>query len=173
MALVYTGWELVSRSRDGKYPQAVEAHVGWAILLICVVVLVATVDRWVRFLQVFLGGGILGSLLALGSGHLLNGKPFPRPVSAILTTLLIGCSLILQTLAKRKLEVVDRVALIAFVAAFVGGMLVETPTSGVIGLGTGFAILLALWLHHRSSSGKDEPSQITNRGAVPPIRDGE
>ncbi len=138
------------------------------ILVVVIVVMLATINHWVKYLQVFFGGFILGCLLALGSGHLLNGGPFPRAIAAALVALLVGCSLIAGTLAKRKLTMLDRMALIAFVAAFVGGLVKGTPTSGLIGLGVGFGCLLALWVHNRYSSRKDKSNQVANGAAVPP-----
>src|SRR5271154_3956717 len=51
---------------------------GWALLIIAGAVMITAMDRWVKYLRVILGGGILGGLLATSEGHLLNGSPFPR-----------------------------------------------------------------------------------------------
>jgi hypothetical protein len=113
--------------------------------------MLATMNHWVKYLQVIFGGGILGGILAAGSGHLLNGSPFPRLVAASFTVLLVGCSLISRTLARRRLTVLDRVALVAFLAAFVGGIVKDTPTSGLVGLSIGFGCLSVAWLRGRLS----------------------
>ncbi|HYN14964.1 MAG TPA: hypothetical protein VES66_04135, partial [Terriglobales bacterium] len=104
-----------------------------------------------------LGGGILGGLLATMSGHLLNGGPFPRPIAAAMTVSLVGCSLVAHTLAKRKLRPFDRVALVGFLAAVMGGILKTTEVAGLIGLGIGFGCLLAAWANDRFSSAKSKP----------------
>jgi hypothetical protein len=144
LVLIIAGWQLLSKPDD--------AHLGMVILATCVLVMVATVDYWVKFLNVFYGGLFVGTSLALVSGHLLNGRDFPRPISAGMTALTIGCSLVSLPLAKRRLQWLDRVALIAFVAALAGGMLLDTPIWNLVGLAIGFGVLLALWVQNRYSS---------------------
>ncbi len=147
LGFVFAGWILVSRAETGK-----NSHlIGWVILIAATSIMLATMNHWVKYLRVFLGGAILGGLLAAGSGHLPNGSPFPRPIAAALTALLIGCSLISQTLARRNLRMFDRVALVAFLAALVGALVEGTPTSGLIGFGIGFVCLLAAWIYSRLS----------------------
>lgn len=148
LALVFTGWILASRPETGKHSHLT----GWTILILAAGVMLATMSHWVKYLQLILGGGILGGILATGSGHLPNGSSFPRPIAASLTALLVGCSLISRTLARRRLTVLDHVALVAFLAAFVGGIVKDTPTSGLIGLSIGFGCLSIAWLRDRLSS---------------------
>jgi hypothetical protein len=159
LAFAYAGGVLASRPETETHSHLV----GWTILFVAVVVMIATVDHWVRYLQVILGGAIFGCLLALGSGHLLNNQPFPRSIAAGLTALFVGCSLISRTLARRRLTMFDRAALIAFVAAFVVGIVQDTPTAGLIGLGIGFCFLSVAWLRGRYSS--------TGRASPDPARD--
>jgi hypothetical protein len=142
LALVYVGGNLASRPEIGTHSHLT----GWATLLVAAGAAILTVSHWVKYLPVILGGGILGGLLAIGTGHLLNNKPFPRPVAAGVTALFLACGLISRPLAKRPLTMLDRVALMAFLAAFVGGIVIDTPTSGLIGLGIGFGCLFAAWL---------------------------
>jgi hypothetical protein len=148
LAVVFSGWILVSRPETGKHSHLI----GWAILIPAIGVMLSTMNHWVKYLQVIFGGGILGGILATGSGHLPNGSPFPRPIAASFTALLVGCSLISRTLARRGLTVLDRVALVAFLAAFVGGIVEDTPTSGLIGLSIGFGCLSVAWLRGRPAS---------------------
>jgi hypothetical protein len=145
LALVYVGGTLASRPETGRHSQLA----GWVILIVAAGVMVATLNHWVKYLQVIFGGGILGGLLATGSGHLLNDKPFPRPIAAGVTALFVACSLVSRTLARRRLTLVDRAALIVFLAAFVVGIVMDTPTSGLIGLGIGFGCLVVAWLRDR------------------------
>ena len=122
---------------------------GWAILIVATTVMIVTMNHWVKYLQVILGGGILGGLFMTIHGHTLNGAPFPRLIAAALTVLLIGCSLISGTLPGRKLRMLDRAALVAFLGALVIGMVQGTPTSEVAGLTIGFGCLLIAWLYNR------------------------
>lgn len=146
LALVYVGVVLASRPETGTHSHLT----GWTILAVAVALMIGTMDYWVKYLQVVLGAGILGGLLATGTGHLLNDtKPFPRSIAAALTALLIACSLISRTITRRKLTVLDRVALIAFLAAFVGGIVKGSPVYGLIGLSIGFVCLFIAWSYDR------------------------
>jgi len=138
LAFAYAGSELVSRPETGKHSH----FAGWMILIITSVLMIFTMNHWVKYLRVIIGGGVLGGLLATATGHLPNGKPFPQLIAAILTALLVGCSLISQNLAKRKLSILDRASLIGFVVAFVSGVVKNTPASAVAGLSIGLACLL-------------------------------
>jgi hypothetical protein len=124
---------------------------GWTILVIAAALMIATINHWVKYLQVILGGGILGGLLVIAQGHLLNGAHFPRIIAAALTAVLIGCSVIAQTLAKRSLRISDRIALVAFVVALASGMVVGAPTLELVCLSVAFGCLFAAWLYNRLS----------------------
>ncbi len=140
------GWILINAPGTGKHSRVI----GWVALTISFVVIVTTMDRWIRYAQVFLGSAVIGSLVILARGHVLDLRvPYPRAVTAVLTLLLVGCSLIAGTLAKRRLQVVDRVALLLFVTAFAAAMGASTPAVTALCLGLGFAILLALWVYRR------------------------
>jgi hypothetical protein len=147
IAFVWGGLTVLSAPDTRKHSHLA----GWAILVIAAAVMITTMNHWVKYLQVILGGGILGGLLAIAQGHLLNGAPFSRMIAAGLTAVLIGCSLISQTLAKRSLRILDRVALVAFVAALASGMVVGTPAWGLVCVSVGFGCLFAAWLYNRLS----------------------
>jgi len=153
LALVWGGVKAVSTPDTGRH-----SHLrGWILLAVAVGAMLATMNHWVKYLRVVLGGGILGGLLATSSGHLLNGgKPFPRVLAAGFTVVLVGCSVISQSLAKRKLTIFDRVVLVAFLAAFVGGFVKDTPISALVGVSLGFTCLFAAWLYNRLSSIREE-----------------
>ena len=159
LAFSYAGVKLVSTPESGHHSHLA----GWVTLIVTTSSMLATIDHWVKYLRVFFGGGVLGGLLALESGHLLNGSPFPRAFAAWFTALLIVCSIVVQSLSRRKLTTFDRIALVAFVAAFVGGIVTETPLSGLVGLSIGFGFLLAAWTWHRFSSAESDVRVIRRR----------
>lgn len=158
LAFVYAGIKLVSLPETGRH-----SHVGgWVILAAATTVLVATTDHWVKTLQFILGGGILGGIVVTATGHLVNdSRPFPRLVALAITGLLIGSSLVSRTMAARELAGVDRVALVAFVAALVGGIVKNTPTSGAIGLAIGFVCLSSAWAFNRVRNNSSRGSSRT------------
>ena len=147
IAFVWGGLTIVSEPDTGKHSHLA----GSVILAIAAAVMIVTVSHWVKYLQVVLGGGILAGLLVTAQGRLLNGQPFPRTVAAGLTVVLIACSLISQTLTKRRLRKSDRIALVAFVAAFAVGTVVTTPVCALLCLGVAFGCLFAAWLYNRLS----------------------
>jgi hypothetical protein len=152
LAFAYAGGVLASRPETGTHSHLV----GWTILLVAIAVMIATVNYWVKYLQVILGAGILGGLLATGTGHLVNDtKPFPRSIAVALTVLFVGCSLISRAMARRRLTMLDRAVLIIFLVAFLIGIVKDTPTSGLIGLGIGFGCLCVAWLYDRLISGAE------------------
>ena len=165
LAFVWGAIKVLSAPDTGKHSHLA----GWAILVIAAGVMITTMNHWVKYLQLVLGAFILGCLLATIQGHVLNGAPFPRSIAAALTALLIGCSLLSRTLAGRKLRRLDRVALIAFTAAIVGGMVEGTPRSGIIGVAIGFGCLLIAWAYDRSVSGKGTLRETRNGGAASPL----
>jgi uncharacterized membrane protein YhaH (DUF805 family) len=124
-------------------------EVAWAILIVGFVPMLATMDRWVKYLPVILGGFTLGTLLATIQGRLLNGTYFPRSIAAALTGLLVGSSLLSQTLTRRNLGIFERVALTAFVTAWMVGFVDGTPRAGLVGISIGFACLAACWAWNR------------------------
>lgn len=147
LGFVLAGWILVSRPETGKHSHLI----GWTILAGCAAAMLISIDRWAKYLPTFLAGAILGGILITCSGRLPNGSPFPRPIATVLTCFLIASGVLSQTLARRNLTMFDRVALVVFLGALVGGLVEGTPSSGLIGLGIGFGSLSAAWLYNRRS----------------------
>jgi hypothetical protein len=166
VAFVWGALKVLSAPDTAKHSHSA----GLGILVIASVLMIATMNHWVKYLQIILGGGILGGLLATIQGHTLNGSPFPRSIAAALTVLLIGSSLVSRTLAGRKLRILDRVALVAFLGASLGGMVQGTPISGLVGLAVGFSCLLVALLYNRFVSGKESRRDNGNGGAVASVR---
>ena len=148
---------------DASRPEAVpHQHVnGWALLLLLGAVAVASARHWIKYVHFVFGAGVLGCLLATGSGHLANGRPIGRPFAAAATILFYGCFVASLRLAERPLTIFDRVALMAFLAALVGGMVTEVPAFGLVGFGVGCLLLWAAVL--RGRLGQSERRKRTMR----------
>jgi predicted outer membrane lipoprotein len=140
------GFVLVSTPETGG-----RSHlIGWTALAVGFTILIKTMDLWVRYAQVLLGSGIIGAIAIFTTGHAINSKnPVPRAVSGMLTIALVGCSLIMGTLAERRLQIFDRIGLVVFVGAFFGALAARTPAVMLVCLTAAFGILLALWLYNR------------------------
>ena len=167
-ALIAFGSVLVTTPETGRHSHLV----GWTALVIAFVVLVKTMDRWIHYARTFLGFGIVGGWVILWRGHLLGSQtPVPRIFSALVILMFAGCSFVLEDLAKRPLQVIDRVGLVAFAAvlawAMAAGATLTSPevkttpwgpaTAAIPRLIVGFGIVLALWTYHRYAGEKAGP----------------
>lgn len=127
--------------------------VGWGLLVIAAVILVLTMDRWVRVLPGILAYGILGGILTILSGHALNQPSVnvPRVEGVIMTILIAGSAAVSFTFTKRKLDLFDRLALLAFVFCFFWQAALRHFV--LVPLAIGFCFLAAAWgyarLRHR------------------------
>jgi hypothetical protein len=130
------------------------AHVaGWTILVMGSVVMFATMDRWVRYLQVVLGSAVFGGLFMIVDGHSLSQpeKAISRLVATTVTLLIVGSSVVAGTFAKRKLMPSDRLALIGFLAAFVVGLSATEASVGTIAFSIALICLVSAWVCNRPS----------------------
>ncbi len=130
------------------------AHVaGWATLVIAAVVMFATMDRWLKYLQVVLGGVAFGGLFMIVDGHPLGqpNKVISRLVATVITLLIVGCTAFAGTFAKRKLTPSDRLALIGFLTAFVVGLSATEASVGIIGFSIALICLVTAWACNRHS----------------------
>jgi hypothetical protein len=100
-----------------RYP----AYWGWLALAGAGLFAAITVDRWVKILPFFLGMATLNALLAVVNGY-IGASPvaaFPRVRGMMILISLIISSVLAATFASRKLNYLDRVALLAFLASMV------------------------------------------------------
>ena len=149
LAFVWAALKLLSMPDTGRH-----SHLGgWMILVVATALMIGAVDRWVRYLPVIFGGGLVGSLLATASGHLLNQRPIPRWVPACISVLFVGSGLVSQTFQNRKLTKFDRGTLVVFAAMFAAGAAVDDPTI-LIWWSLAFACLLVMWLRNRLLTGR-------------------
>jgi hypothetical protein len=95
----------------------------WLSLLMSTGVIVFTVPRWVKYLPVFFGAGVLNSLILAFSGH-YTSSPL-TPVSRVVSlTMTVACGLgafLSASFRDRKLYLLDRLAALAVVFGFAYG----------------------------------------------------
>lgn len=154
LAFVYGGVELISRPETGKH-----SHVGgWILLALCAALMLSTMTCWVRHLQLVIGGFVIGAIFTATIGHLPgnDGSPFSRAMAFGLILILICCSLVVRTIANRRLGTFDRVALTGFLAAIIAGLAKQTDSAGLIGFGTGLGFLCLAWLYDRNKASEAE-----------------
>lgn len=118
---------------------------GWVLLAAAALVVVITMNYWVKFLFAILVPGVLGGLLTVIDGHALNHPEFhvSRLDGVIMTLLIAACALVSFTFSKRKLRLPDRIALFAFVVCIFGQAV--APRFMLSALGVGFACLAVAW----------------------------
>lgn len=131
--------------------------VGWVLLGVAAVIALVTMDHWVKVFPGLLAFGILGTILELLDGHALNNPQVPvsRPDGAIV---LLVCALgtaISVTLAKRRLRLLDRIALFAFVFCFFWQA--AQPKLMRFALGIGLGMLVLAWFYNYLSGRAAHP----------------
>lgn len=115
----------------------------WICLAVSSAILVLTMDRWVKVLPGFFATSTLIPLIML-SGRRYNGAPVPWNVALLLTFFTISTAVVTLTFQDRKLHVIDRVALMAFLFCLGIGMTPKLSTM-FMALGIGFGLLLVAW----------------------------
>jgi len=128
---------------------------GWVLIAMAATVAFVTMDRWVRIFPGLLAYGVLGSVLALVDGHVVNHPEVlvSRPEGAAMIAFFSVAAVLSLTFVKRKLQVSDRVALLTFVVCFFWQAAV--PRLRWVALGVGFCFLLFAWLYDRVQRRRD------------------
>jgi hypothetical protein len=104
---------------------------GLVLLSICGPIMLFTVHRWIRQLQGILVLAIMTGLVMLASGHLIGRPSIPvsRPGALVAIIFLLGGALLAGTFAKRRLRILDRIAIMGFVSCLVWWMLYDSSRS--------------------------------------------
>jgi len=134
---------------EGHHPDRV---MGYAILGAAAAILGATANQWKRVFPGIMLAATLGALLELEQGHAVNNPSvlIPRWIAVVQLVVIALVTALSFTFKKRSLNIVDRIALIAFaVSIFVGGEEArrqEFPLALVIG----GVCVLAAWAYDRA-----------------------
>jgi hypothetical protein len=136
---------------EGHHPSRV---LGYLLLATSAVIFVLTANRWKRVLPGIMLLATLNSLLELEHGYNLGNSSLriPRSIALIQLVIIAGVAALSFTFKNRHLNLLDRMALLAFAASiYVGGeeaMRQRIPFALVIG---GSCVLLA-WAINRLKS---------------------
>ncbi|MGO9241855.1 MAG: hypothetical protein ACLQBJ_13705 [Bryobacteraceae bacterium] len=138
---------------------------GWGLLVIAALVLILTMDRWVKAFPGLLACGILGSIITLVDGHAVNNPKVvvSRLVALLMILFFATAAALSSTFVKHKLTVPDRIALFVFIFCFFGQAVV--PRFMLVAMGIGFSCLAAAWVYDRIGSSNSHKSYRT--GANP------
>lgn len=132
----------------GHHPSRV---LGYVILGVAGAIFAATANRWKRLFPGIMLAATLGALLELEQGHAVNNPSvlIPRWIALVQLLVIAGVTVLSFTFKKRTLNIVDRIALLAFAASiFVGGdeaTRQELPLALIVG----GVCVLAAWAYDR------------------------
>jgi hypothetical protein len=101
------------------FPTGHSRALGLIFLIISVPVLLVTMNRWVKVLAGLLALAFLNGLITMGTGHLLANptQPMSRLDALYMTVFFAVAAALASTLKGRKLNLVDRIAVLAFVSS--------------------------------------------------------
>jgi hypothetical protein len=132
----------------GRHPSRI---LGYVILGVAGAIFAATANRWKRVFPGIMLAATLGALLELEQGHAVNNPSvlIPRWIALVQLAVIAAVTALSFTFKKRPLNIVDRIALLAFAASiFVGGS-EATRQELPLALIVGGVCVLAAWGYDR------------------------
>jgi hypothetical protein len=152
--LVFAGMAIAFS--PSKYPPTF----GWLLLVAAAAILVLTAERWIKAFPGIMAVATINSLLTISSGH-ATGNPsvlIPR-TTAILATLLLAAGTTLSLTFRRKVSVLDRIALLALAVSIGWGAIDVHHWLPALGMGT--LCLFLAWLYDRRRVGTINAGSVT------------
>jgi hypothetical protein len=133
---------------EGHNPSRV---LGYVVLGVAAAIFVATANRWKRVFPGIMLAATLGSLLELEQGHAVNNPSvlIPRWIAFLQLVVIAGVTALSFTFKKRPLNIVDRIALLAFAASIYVGGDEATRQQLPLALIVGGVCVLAAWAYDR------------------------
>jgi hypothetical protein len=151
LGLVYWGIGAATEP-GGNLSERTRSHfLGYALLTVASSIFVVTANRWKRVFPGIMLAATLGAVLELWHGHAVNNPSvlIPRWIAFSQLVVIAGVTALSFTFKKRPLNIIDRIALLAFAASiFVGGdeaTRQELPLALIIG----GVCVLAAWAYAR------------------------
>lgn len=146
----------------GHHPSRI---LGYVLLSVAGLIFAATANRWKRMFPGIMLASTLGAFLELEQGHAVNSPSvlIPRWIALVQLVVIGGVTLLSFTFKKRRLNIVDRIALLVFAASiFVGGdegIRKELPLALIVG----GVCILAAWAYDRLRRRPQDGSSNPNR----------
>jgi len=138
---------------EGRHPSRV---LGYFLLGAAAVVFVVTANRWKRVFPGIMLAATLGAMLELEHGHAVNNPSvlIPRSIALVQLVVIVSVTALSFTFKKRLLNVLDRVALLAFAASIYLGGEEETQQKMPLALIIGGACVFVAWATDRLRRGR-------------------
>jgi hypothetical protein len=133
---------------EGHHPSRV---LGYVILSVAGAIFAATANRWKRLFPGIMLAATLGALLELEQGHAVNNPSvlIPRWIALVQLVVIALVAALSFTFKKRPLNIVDRIALLAFAASILVGGYEATRQELPLALIVGGVCVLAAWAYDR------------------------
>ena len=136
------------------FPTTHSRATGWILFVVSASVVAITVDRWVNVLGGVLALAVLNGIIVTLAGR-TTSQPVPRLQGITITLFFSACAYLALTFNGRKLDMVDRASVIAFVLSFIWGLAHDASkpetdwgrpsTVCVIAMAVGACCLFAAW----------------------------
>lgn len=148
----------------GRVPDSrLSAPVASVVATVSFLGIALTVQRWAKYFAGWIAWGVLNSLIMASTGHLLNNPSVPvsRTYALAFGALCLSSVLPSARFADgRKLALIDKVALLAWILAFTASVAFERATIPIMGGGV-VALAIAWWLDRRRHDGsRSEPQRL-------------
>jgi hypothetical protein len=145
------------------FPSEHSRFIGWVFLLGSTAVGLILLHRWIKYLPVLFGYGVLNGIVLTVSGHLPGSASIPvsRPMGLLAITFCIAGAVLSFTFKERTLYPIDRIAVAVFVFGFAYGAIYDSDESAAVRgavphelvsfvlLGVGLCALFVAWAYDR------------------------
>ena len=128
-------------------PGSYSLIVAWPCLIVATGIMIVFIDRWVKVIPGVMGYSVFGALIMLFTGK-YNKLIVPWPMALFLLLFAVGCTALSMTFLDRKLSVLDRTCLMAFVFCMALGTSMSISIT-ITFLSIGLLILFIAWIVDR------------------------
>jgi hypothetical protein len=145
------------------FPSDHSRSVGWVFLLGSTAVGLILLHRWIKYLPVLFGYGVLNGIVLTVSGHLTGSPSIPvsRPMGLLGTAFCFAGAVLSFTFKERTLYPIDRIAVLVLVFGFAYGAAYDGNRSDAVRgavpdefvsfvlMGIGLGALFIAWAYDR------------------------
>jgi hypothetical protein len=128
-------------------PSPHSRRLGWALLSLAALLLIITMDKWVKVFPGLLAYGVVGSVLMLLDGHAVNHPEIavPRVEAALMTIFFVAAAGLSFTFTRHRITLPDRIGLFVFILCFFWQAV--APRLMLMALSIGFLCLVGAWAY--------------------------
>lgn len=154
LGLVFGGMIELGVGTEGGFSSGSRPSHIFGLLLVATAaaIFIATANRWKRYFPGIMLASTAASWLEFQNGHALNSPSvlIPRWIALVQLLVIVGVTALSFTFKKRPLNILDRVALLAFAASIYPGGDEVWHRKMPLALIVGGACVLAAWAYDRA-----------------------